>query len=162
MAEPNAVALSHLFSELIGRKVQFAPTAPSPETPLKQIFGIYRLLPHEVAIVVKADLALLGSIAGVLVGLPDATVKDRLKTMPVDELLRDAMHEALNIASTVVTTTGRAVFEKAAFDRTYVDGAAGAVLKSPGHRSYFNVSVEGYQGGKFAIFSPFLPIMQID
>jgi hypothetical protein len=38
-----------------------------------------------------------------------------------------------------------------------VDGAAAAVLLKPGHRSYFNVTVEGYQGGRFSIFSPLLP-----
>jgi hypothetical protein len=36
-----------------------------------------------------------------------------------------------------------------------VDGAAGLVLKNPGHRTYFNVSVDGYVGGKFIILSPF-------
>jgi hypothetical protein len=39
----------------------------------------------------------------------------------------------------------------------YVDGAAGEVLKSPVHRSYFSVSIEGYVGGKFVIFAPFVP-----
>lgn len=155
MSEPTAFALSQLFTELIGRKVTFVQAASAVETPIKQLFGIYRVLPQEAAIVVKADLALLGSMAGVLVGLPDGAVKDRLKTGPIDELLGDAIHEVLNIASTVVATKGRVVFQRMATDRTYVDGAAGVLLKNPAHRSYFNVSVDGYQGGKFAIFAPF-------
>jgi hypothetical protein len=162
MSEPTAFALSQLFTDLIGRKVSFAQTVASPETSIKQIYGIYRLLPQEAAVVVKADLALLGSVAGVMVGLPDAAVKERLKTAPIDDLLADAIHEVLNIASTVVVTEGRAVFQRMAQDRTYVDGNAGAVLKKPGHRSYFNVAVEGYQGGKFAILAPFLPSMPLD
>jgi len=35
-------------------------------------------------------------------------------------------------------------------DPTYIDGAAGAAFKKPGHRSYFDVSINGYQGGSSA------------
>ena len=38
-------------------------------------------------------------------------------------------------------------------DPAYIDGAAAAVFKKPDHRSYFYVSIDGYQGGKFNIFS---------
>jgi hypothetical protein len=43
------------------------------------------------------------------------------------------------------------------FNTTYIDGAAGEVLKKPGHRSHFNVSMEGYVGGRLSILSPFIP-----
>src|ERR1035438_8820853 len=43
--------------------------------------------PHETAIVVKADLPLLGSFAGALVGLPDAAVKEHLRATPLEELM---------------------------------------------------------------------------
>jgi hypothetical protein len=71
MSEPTPLSLSHHFTQLIGRKVTFAPTTIAPETKIKQMYGIYNVLPHETAIVVKADLPLLGSLAGVMVGLPD-------------------------------------------------------------------------------------------
>jgi hypothetical protein len=153
-SEPTPYALSHHLTDLVGRKVTFTQAALAPDGLTKQIYGIYNVLPNNTAVVVKADLPLLGSFAGVLVGLPDASVKDRLKVSPIDELLRDAMYEVLNISSTVVTTEGRAIFTKMVTDKTYVDGAAGAVLLKPGHRSYFNVTVDGYQGGKFTVFSP--------
>ncbi len=157
MSEPTPYALSKHLTGLIGRKVTFTQTVVAPETKIKQMYGIYTVLPHETAIVVKADLPLLGSLGGVLVGLPDSAIKEHLAATPVEELLRDAIHEVLNVTSTVVTTEGRAVFVKMIADPILIDGAAGKVLKKPDHRSYFNVTVDGYQGGKFTIFSQFVP-----
>jgi hypothetical protein len=157
MSEPTPFALSKLFSELIGRKVTFAQTTVAAETKIKQMYGIYTVLPHETAVVVKSDLPLLGSLAGVLVGLPDSSVKEHLAKNPLEELLRDAIHEVLNIASAVITTEGRAVFIKMVADPILIDGAPGSVLKKPDHRSYFNVLVDGYQGGKFTIFAQSVP-----
>jgi hypothetical protein len=133
--------------------VTFAQTTAAPDAKTKQIYGIYTVLPHETAIVVKVDLQLLGSIAGALVGLPDQAVKEHLRATPMEELLRDAISETLNIAAASVTTEGRAVFTKMVTDPAYIDGAAEKVFKEPFHRSYFTVSVDGYQGGRFTIFS---------
>jgi hypothetical protein len=157
MSEPTPYALSKHLTDLIGRKVTFTQTVVSPETKVRQMYGIYTVLPHETAVIVKADLPLLGSLGGVLVGLPDSAVKEHLAATPVEELLRDAIHEVLNIISTVVTNEGRAVFLKMIADPILIDGAAGKVLKKPDRRSYFDVLVDGYQGGKFTILSQFVP-----
>jgi hypothetical protein len=151
-----------MFTQLIGRKVTFAPATIAPETKIKQMYGIYNVLPHETAVVVKADLPLLGSLAGVMVGLPDSAVKEALTISPVEELLRDAIHEVLNIASTVVTNEGRAVFTRMVTETTLIDGAAGKLFKKPDRRTYFNVSVDGYQGGKFTIFAQFQPVKTVN
>jgi|SRR5580658_4933189 hypothetical protein len=161
MSEPTPFALSQLFTRLIGRKVTFAQTTLAAETKIKQVYGIYNVFPHETAIVVKADLPLLGSLAGVLVGLPDSAVKERLAVSPLEELLRDGICEVLNIASSVVVTEGRAVFTKMVGDPALIDGVAGKLFKKPDHRSYFNVLVDGYQGGKFTIFDQFAPVKTI-
>jgi hypothetical protein len=157
MSEPTPYALSKLFTDLIGRKVTFTQTPAAAETKVKQMYGIYRVLPGETAIIIKSDLPLLGSLGGVLVGLPDSVVKEHLAATPVEELLRDAIHEVLNIASAVVTSSGRAIFVKMVADPILIDGEAVKVFKKPDHRSYFSVLVDGYQGGKFTIFSPLLP-----
>jgi hypothetical protein len=158
MSEPTPYALSKLYTELIGRKVTFTQITAAAETKVKQMYGIYTVFPHETALIVKSDLPLLGSLAGVLVGLPDSAVRERLAAIPVEELLRDAMHEVLNITSGVVTNEGRAVLVKMVADPVLIEGAAGKVLKKPDHKSYFNASVDGYQGGKFTIFSQFAPV----
>jgi hypothetical protein len=127
------------------------------------MYGIYTLLPQEAAvaeaaIVVKADLPLLGSFAGALVGLPDSAVKEHLRANPLEELLRDAICEVLNIASSAISNEGRAVFTKLVSNPAYIDGAAGDVLKNPYHRSYFVVSIDGYQGGRFSVLSQLVPV----
>jgi len=157
MPEPTPFALSRRFSQLIGRKVTFTQVPATPDTAIKQVYGIYTVLPLATPVVVKADLRLLGSVAGALVGWPDPVVKEHLAVVPMEELLRDAIYEVLNVASAAIAAEGRAVLSKMETTPIRVDGPAGAVLKSPGHRSYFNVSVDGYVGGKFIILSPFVP-----
>jgi hypothetical protein len=157
--QPTPFALSQLFSQLIGRRATFVQASIAADTKIEQIYGVYNVLPGNTAIVVKADLPLLGSFAGLLVGLPDAAVTERLGVKPIEELLRDAIYEVLNIASAVVTEEGRAVLGKMVYNPTYIDGDAGKVFNKPDHRSYFNVTVDGYRGGKFAIFSAFSAVL---
>jgi len=157
MAGPSPFLLSKCFSQLINRKVTFVQTGQALDGKTKLIYGLYSLSPIESAVVVKADLQLLGSIAGALVGLPDAVVKDRLKASPLDELLRDAISEVFNIASAAVSAEGRAVFTRFVTEAILIDGVAAKVFKEPFHRNYFTVAVDDYQGGRFSIFSPFVP-----
>jgi hypothetical protein len=158
MSEPTPFRLSQCFTQLLGRKVTFVQSTFALDMHIRQMYGIYTLLPLEAAIIVKADLPLLGSFAGALVGLPDTAVKEHLRANPLEELIRDAICEALNIASAVISTDGRAVFSKLVADPAYIDGAAAKVLKAPFHRSYFTVSIDGYQGGRLTVLSPFVPI----
>jgi hypothetical protein len=158
MSEPTPYSLSQLFSQLIGRKVTFSQATAAAETKIKQIYGIYNVLPYQTAMILKADLPLLGSFGGVLVGLPDASVKEHLARTPIEELLRDAIYEVLNIASAAIATEGRAIFTKMVENAAYIDGAAGTLFKKPDRRNYFNVLVDGYQGGKFTILSQFPPV----
>ena len=153
MSEPTAHAMSQLFSNLIGRKVSFAQAKPSTVANVKQMYGLYTVLPHETVVVVKADLPLLGSFAGALVGLPQSAVEQQLAETPLSELLRDAIHEVLNIASTVVTNEGRAVFKKMAADPVYFDTLDARFLQKPDRKTLFDVSMDEYQGGKFTIFA---------
>ncbi len=145
--------MKELFSQLVGRDVTFAQPKPTSRPNGKQMYGLYTVLPQEHVLVVQADLALLGSFAGALVGLPDDAVKERLSRPPLEELLRDAVHEVLNIASTVVTTEGRAVFKKMADDPVYLDTLDAGFLTQPDRKTTFEVSIDGYQGGLMTIFA---------
>ena len=158
MAEPTPFALSRRFTQLVGRNVTFVQTPASLDSKLTQLYAIYTVLPQETAVVVKADLRLLGSIAGALVGLPDPVVRDHLASNPMEELLRDAIYEVLNVAAASISTDGRAVFTNMVTNPTLIEGAAAETLKKPFRRSYFTVSIDGYQGGRFCILSQFAPV----
>ncbi len=153
MSEPTAYSFSQLFSQLTGRKVSFAqPKAAAPSN-AKQMYGLYTVLPRETVIVVKSDLPLLASFAGALVGLPDDAVKERLGSTPLDEILRDAIHEVLNISATLVTNEGRAVFKRMAADLVYFDNFDAQLLQKPDRKTDFDVSIDDYQGGRFTVFA---------
>jgi hypothetical protein len=161
MAEPTPFALSRRFTQLVGRTVTFVQKPATLDSRLNQIYGIYTVLPFETAVVVKADLRLLGSIAGALVGLPDPVVVDHLTANPMEELLRDAIYEVLNVAAASISTEGRAVFTNMVTNPTLIEGAAAETLKKPFRRSYFAVTVDGYKGGNFCIFSQFVPLKEV-
>ncbi|MFP5277623.1 MAG: hypothetical protein ACLGPM_10935 [Acidobacteriota bacterium] len=152
MAEPTAFALSRHFTSLINREVAFAQSTAALETKTPKVFGVYVVFPEQTALVVKADLSLLGSFAGALIGLPDAEVKQRVSSAAIDELLRDPVQEVLNVASAVVSSVGRAVFKSMTMNPIYLHPDAEKALNHPLHRSYFTVRINGYQGGRFCVF----------
>jgi hypothetical protein len=153
MSDPTAPNLSHLFTSLIGRSVTFSRIPPGPETPAKKVYGLYTHHPDGTAIVVKSDLLLLCSFAGALVGLPDSEVQSRLRAPVMDELLRDAVYEVLNVASSAVAAEGRAVLTKMVTNRSEIGDAFDTILTKPTHRIDFNVSIDDYEGGKFTVLS---------
>lgn len=153
MPEPILHRLTRHFTNLIGRKVTFAQATGASDQKTSSVYGVYKLVSSGGAVVVKADLALLGSFAGALVGLPDSEVKRHLASMPIEELLRDAMYEVLNIASAVVVVEERAVLTAMVTDAFYVQGEAAKILKSPSDKVEFNVTVDGYQGGRLVLLT---------
>jgi hypothetical protein len=151
MAAPTAPALSRLFTQLTGRDVAFVQAKEPRDARIPQVYGVYRALPEDIVVIVKADLPLLGSFAGALIGLPDPEVKVQLRTSPLGEALRDAISEVLNIANSEIAPDRRAVLSKVVTDLKELDEAASTTLTQPGSKYFFDVSIKGYQGGKFAI-----------
>lgn len=151
MSEPTSTSLSHQFSSLTGRSVMFTRTSATPDAKPKQIYCFYTSFPSGKTIVVKADAPLLGAFAGALVGLPDSEVRRHLTRNPMEELLRDAIYESLNIAASVVSSEGRAVFAGMTTDPATLGEIAVSILAKPEHKTCFDVRVEGYQGGSFTV-----------
>ncbi len=150
MAEPTAYAMSQMMSHLTGREVKFSLTTKLPPEK-KPFYGVYKVLPGDTTLVVVAEKVLIGSFGAALVGLPKETVLERIHESPLPENLRDAMHEVLNIASTLVCVDRRAVFQTMHEDSLYLPSAALDVLKEPLRRTQFSVSCEGYVDGNFSI-----------
>lgn len=153
MSVPMQYALTHLLTDLIGRKVTFMLTSSAPESKARQVYGIYKRLSTEAPLVVKADLPLLGSFAGSLVGLSDSEVKKHLAGPAIEELFADAIYEVLNVASSAITSEGRAILSQMVMDPSDIKGTAEGIVVKPNHRIDFNVTVEQYCGGRLTVLS---------
>jgi hypothetical protein len=155
MPQPTAYSMSTLFTQLTGRKVSFT-LAPAFDVEVDQVYGIYDIVLADASVIIQADLHLFGAFAGALMGLPNAVVKEQLCGEPMEELLRDAMHEVFNVISGAITDQGRTVFASMVMDRAAFSPSADECFRKPGYKSYFNVTVDGYTNGRFAIYAPFL------
>ena len=155
MTEPKPYDISKLFSGLVGRDVSFAHTLHPAETKAKKIYGIYAEVLTNKAIVVKSDLPLLAILGGALLGLPGDTSLERATQTPMDEFMRDAIHELLNVGSSALSTDRRVTFTRFVMDSVLCDGDATDVLQKPDLKSSFNVSVDGQAHGTFTILSQF-------
>ncbi len=154
MAEPKPLTIAKLFTDLIGHNVNFTQVLKPPMTKATQAYGIYLIKPMDATRIVQLDLPLLGSFGGALLGLPSDAVKERLASPTLDASMRDAIHEILNVASTIVSVDHRAIFQTMHLDAESLPEGTLASLKDPAFRSYFTVTVNGYEGGAFSIFAP--------
>jgi hypothetical protein len=153
MSEPTPFALSHLFTQLVGREVKFALATNPQQSKGRLLFGIYTVVRTSRVIVVRADLALLAAFGGALIGLPLALGIERATEIPMDESMRDAIHEVLNIASTVIWTDGRITFKSLVILPIYCVGEAALVIDHPEHKSNFTVTIDGKNSGLFTILT---------
>jgi hypothetical protein len=152
----DTLTLSKHFTYLVGREVKFTKTPPAPDSGKRWVYASYDVVPADdptamKSLVVKADLELLGSLAGSLVGLPNDEVERHLRSKTLEELMRDAIYEILNVASGVIASDSRVVLTGVAMNSNDVKGGAAQVLASPSLKVEFNVVVQGYNGGRFIV-----------
>ncbi len=154
MAEPSSSSMATLFSDLIGRRVTFSEQLNAPPANREQIYSVYLIKPMDSYRVVKADLWLLSSFAGALIGLSPETIKERVEEAAPDEPLKDALGEVMNIASRIVTLEHRGIFKGVYGDPGQMPPGARSTLRDPCYSSYYTVTVDGYEGGAFSLLAP--------
>lgn len=155
MSGPTAFALSHLFTELVDRPVNFseAKTAQSPDS--KKIFGVYETLPGGRPIIVRADLTFLATIAGLLVGLPAALAQERAQGEPMEDSIRDAIYEALNICSTCLSGDERVLLRNMTTNSASILHPASDLLKKSVYASNFKVVISGKDCGNVSVLGAY-------
>jgi hypothetical protein len=153
MAGITGFALSQLMSQFMGRDVGFTLRLKPPPSKAKPVFGVYTVLPTQEPLVVKMDLSLLGSFGGCLLGLPSETIVARLKTTPLDEVIRDAMHEVLNVLSAALAVKNRVVLQSMHMEESLLSSAALDTLRKPLVTTCFDVMMKGYGAGDLRVMA---------
>lgn len=155
MANSTPFELSQLYSNLIDRRVSVVDASDRNATANRKSYASYDVVDRGTKIVLQIDFDLLGSLGGALAGMPDSIIRQNLKSETVNETLRDAMHEILNISSAVITTEGRAVLRAMELDE-----AKGRVLVKNFKQSVayaanrYEATIPNYTGGQLDIFLP--------
>jgi hypothetical protein len=142
-----------MYSQLLGREIGFSLRPAGTVSKAKPIFGVYKTVPVDDTIVVRADLPLFGTLAGVFVGLPAPSVAERLKTGQLDEVLSDGIHELFNITSTPLSTESRVVFKTMHLESACLSESATKVLAKPIVTTSFDVTIGGTPGGLFQVLN---------
>ena len=155
MAEPSSSIMTRLFTDLIGHNVSFSDQSQPVTVKSEQLYCLYQIKPMDSSRIIRADISLLSSFAGALIGLAPEAIKQRVAEPQLDESLRDALHEVMNIASRVVSLENRAVFKGIYADPGSLPADARNTLRDPCYASYFNVKIDGYEGGALALLAPF-------
>lgn len=153
MQEPTARSMSLLFSQLTDRHVSFtlAPNATEGKAP--SVFAVYTELPDNNLIIVRAERATVAVLAAALLGMPEDTAVERALEQPMNEAVRDAIHEVLNIGSTALSTEGRVVLKHLVSESLDIEPAGRAVMAEPRSKSTYRVSIDATSRGIFSLFS---------
>jgi hypothetical protein len=155
MVETTPFALTKLYSDLFDRRVSVTDASDRASSGGRKAYAIYDVAGHGSQVFLQVDFELLGSLGGALAGIPDILVKERLAVNMRDEPLCDAMHEVLNITSTVLTTGVRAVLRTMELDEAEGRIFASELASNRMAKSRFLISIPSYTGGQMACYLPY-------
>lgn len=143
MAEATAFSLSQFFSELTGQHVSFALATNAPPPKGDQMYGLYHVVADASPLLLRMGLGSIALMGGALMGIPADLANERVRATQVDEPLRDAMHEVLNIASTAFSPEERIVFKRMSRTMDGFPTEAKELLQKAAHKNSYRVSVNG-------------------
>jgi hypothetical protein len=78
MAEASPITMGKLFTDLVGQRVTFCEQQYAINSAVKQTYCTYLIKPMDSTRVIKAEMPLLTSFAGALIGLPLESIKERV------------------------------------------------------------------------------------
>lgn len=143
MAEATAFSLSTFFSELTGQHVSFAIATNAPFPKGEQMYGLYHVVADGSIMLLTAGLSSIALMGGALLGMPADLANERVRAAQVDEPLRDAMHEVLNISSTAFSPEERIVFKGMSRTVDAFSAEVKTLLQKSSRKSSYRVAVNG-------------------
>lgn len=146
---PKPPELEKLLGALLMRPVKVSRL--EDETPPKapHATALFHTDEPLLQVLVRADLALAGSLAAALSVVPLAAVKECLASGRMDESLQDNFGEVMNVLSRYLSAGGRP-FRLGAMTCPPATCAAEllALIEGSDERREFNVEVPGYSAGR--------------
>lgn len=143
MAEATAFSMSQFFSELTGQHVSFAIATNAPAPKGDQMYGYYVVVADASPLLLRMSLSSIAHMGGALMGLPADAALERVRAAHVDEPLRDAMHEVLNIASTAFSPDERIVFKGMSRSVDVFPTGVKDLLQKASRKASYRVAVNG-------------------
>ncbi len=142
MADATALSLSRFFSDLTGRPVSFSIAAASSAVKGPQMYGLYDFADEAKPLLLRIHLHTLAVLGGALLGVPEEVAIERAQQSSVDEPLRDAMHEILNIASTAISPDIRIVFRSMSKSTAALPNGVADLMQTACHKTAYRVALE--------------------
>lgn len=107
------------------------------------MYGLYHVVADASPMLMRMSLSSIALMGGALLGLPADLALDRVKAEQVDESLRDAMGEVLNIASTAFSPDERIVFKGMSRSVDVFPANARELLHKASRKASYRVAVNG-------------------
>jgi len=151
MSEPTAFGFTKVFSDLTGRSVNVSETDSRATGSDTSVFVVYRVRSNDRPIVMRMDLDLLAQIAGSIIGLPPNLAIEKARSVPMADVMLDAMHEIANVLSSEITSEPRVLLQGLCTSAAQCDSDVRDVVRKPGLASAFKVVLAGKPAGMFSI-----------
>ena len=106
----SAQGVSKHLSDLVGRQVQMQAVEMPVFSP-GVMFACYDVQPYGETSIVKIDYGLLAGLAGTLLGFPPNLVMPMVKDRSLNDDMKDAAREIMNVLAGVICDDGRPVLQ---------------------------------------------------
>ena len=154
MPLPNPLELANLFGDLLDRNVTATASAlPKPDA-ASFAFAEFHGDAGDVQAVACCDGPIGASLAAALTVMPPTRVDEWLRESKRDETMMANLYETFNVLAAIFPKVGapRMVLRSVVHDGKTSDRAK-AIVKAPGRKAEYEVSVNGYKKGRFAIYA---------
>lgn len=154
MPKGTAFDFGRILSDLTGKRVTVTQSSTPFESSKNKAYGVFDVFPERFPALLGADLPLLASLGGALMGMPDALIRSSLSDGEPNDALKDAMHEVLNILSSVLLSEGRPVLRAMELREQRGFLLFSEMTRRPTYQNKFSVTLPGYTGGEMVVITP--------
>lgn len=153
---PQPPDVASTLSDLLGKSVVVkratAPLQPGPRVPVT--VAVYGTEPDEPRILWVCNLAIGCALGAALSLIPAGVAAESARRGQMEEGLRENLHEVMNVAATVLSSSGnRMVLQSLHVPPTPLPAGVARIVARPARRLNLELTVPGYPPGKVALLT---------